>query len=549
MELRQYLNLAIRWWWLLLVVTILGAVMGFVAGRFKTPTYEASTTILIYQAPGALPDAEQVSQGQRVADTYAELLQQRPIMAQLVQNLSLDVDPDLLKRRVHVAQVGNTNLLKLTVTDEDPQLAADVANEIVQVFIAQNVEAQSERYTESLDNLQAQMDQVQTDIKSSEADLDALASQEATLTPQQAQERAQLQTLIAQYRNTYAILLDRYEQVRMTQTHATDRISIVEEALPGKAVGSSSSVLILEGALIGLVLAVGMGLLLEYFSDVVKAKEDVERATSVSVLGMIGVIPSKEEPGDTLVTLNASESASAEAYRLLGISLEHAISQSPVRTLVVTSCTPLEGKTTTTANLAVALARSGWRVIAVDMDLRRPSLHQVFRQPNKGGVSAALQQPGNVAEYLVPVAENLYLMPSGSPSSDASSKLHLPRMVELLEELKAQADIVLIDTPPVMVVADPVIVARLADAVLLVVRSSMTKTSVLRQVVEILEKSGIVLLGAVLNRVKARRDGSYYYYDYSYYDSGLKGSKKAVSNEQQAISEQAKSLKSKVADH
>lgn len=526
MELRQYLSLIFRWWWLLLVVTIIGAVMGFVVGQFRTPTYEASTTILVYQAQGALPDAEAVSQGQRVADTYAELLQQRPIMEELIENLALDVDPDVLKKRVHVVQVGNTNLLKLTVTDEDPQLAADIANEIVRIFIAHDVEERSAQHADSLDNLQAQMEQVQADINNAEADLEALTSGEATLTPQEAQQRAQTQALIAEYRNTYAILLDSYEQIRVTQKQAADRIGVVEKALPGKVVGASNAVLILEGAVIGLMLAIGAGLLFEYLSDVVRAKEDVEHATGASVLGMIGVIPSKHRPGDTLVTLNNPDSASAEAYRLLGISLEHAVSQSAIRTLVVTSCTPLEGKTTTTANLAVALARSGWRVIVADMDLRRPSLHKVFQQPNKGGVSVALQDQSGGGEQLVQVAENLYLMPSGSPTPDASTKLHLPRMVGLLDELKDQADIVLIDTPPIMVVADPIIIARLADAVLLVVRSSMTKTTVLRQAVEILEKSGIFLLGAVLNRVKSRRDGSYYYYDYSYYDSRPRNGRK-----------------------
>jgi len=514
LELRQYLNLAAKWWWLLLVVTVAGAVLGFVAGRFQSPVYEASTTILIYQARGMLPDAEDVSQGQRVADTYAELLQQRPVMEELVDNLDLDVDPDVLKRRVRVAQVGNTNLLKLTVTDEDPQLAADMANEIVHIFMTQDVEDQSGDYAGSLDDLQAQMEQVQADIRGAEADLEALQPDDATLTPQQMQERGQLQALIADHRNTYAILL--------TQMQSAERISVVEEALPGKAVGSSSTVIVLEGALIGLMLAVGAALLFEYLNDAIKASEDVERITGAPVLGMIGVIDKKDEPGSALVTLNDPDTASAEAYRLLSVSVEHEISQRSIRTLVVTSCTPLEGKTTTTANLGVALARSGWRVVVVDMDLRRPSLHKAFQQSNKKGVSSILRQSDEIDDCLIPVAENLYLMPSGPPSSDASSVLQLPRTVGMLEHLKGPADIIIIDTPPVMVVADPVLIARLADAVLLVARPNVTKSSVLKQVVGIVEKSGVRLLGVVLNRVKSRRDGSYYYYDYSYYGSKSK---------------------------
>jgi capsular exopolysaccharide synthesis family protein len=519
---------------MVLTATIVGAILGLGAGRLSVPSYQASTTILIYQAPGALPDAEAVSQGQRVADTYAELLQQRPIMEQLAQNLDLDIDPDALKRKVNVTQVGNTNLLKLTVTDDDPQRAADIANEIVRIFVTENVEVQSGHYTESLDNLQTQMEQVQADIKDTEASLDELKSASATLTPQQTQQRSQLQALIAEYRNTYAILLDRYEQIRMTQTQAIDRISVVEEALPGKVVGSSSSFLILEGAIIGLVLAGGAALLIEYLSDTVKDSADVERLTGVSVLGMVGILPSKKDPGGALVTLNDPESPSTEAYRLLSVSLEHEISQNPVHVLVVTSCTPLEGKTTTTANLAVALARGGWKVIVIDMDLRRPSLHKVFQQPNKAGVSTVLRRPGNVADYLIPVADNLSLLPSGPSASDASSLLQQPRTVELIESLKKLADVILIDTPPVMVVADPVLVARLADAVVMVVKSNVTRFGVLRQVVDLVEKSGARLLGVVLNQVKSHRDGSHYYYDYSYYGTNAVKRKRGASDQGKA---------------
>lgn len=523
MELKQYLNLLRQWWWLLILMTLIGGAAGFVGGRLKGPTYEASTTILIYQAPGTLPGAEQVSQGQRVADTYAQLLQQRPVMEEVIQNLGLAMDAEALQGKVRVSPVRDTNLLELGVTDGDPQRAADIANEIARVFIEQNVAAQSARYAESLKTLQTEIDTIQADITSAEADLAALTTSDATLTPQQTQERNRLQALVADYRNSYAILLDRYEQVRLAQAQATDRVSVVEEALPGQPVSSSTTVIVLEGSLAGLILSIGVVLLIEYLSDAVKTKEEVEQITGVRMLGMVGIIPATNEPADKLVTMHNPNSADAEAYQLLSTNVEHAATQEGIRALVVTSSTPLEGKTTTAANLAISLAQGGWQVILVDMDLRRPALHRIFQQPNRAGVSAALQQPGgSVMDHLVPAAENLYLMTSGPLTADASAVLHLPRLVELIEELKTHADIVILDTPPVMVVADPILVARLADAILLVVHAGVTKASVLRQAVEIVTSSGAKLLGFVLNQVKSHRDGSYYYYDYNYYETPTK---------------------------
>jgi non-specific protein-tyrosine kinase len=498
-----------------------GSVIGFSSARLSGTVYKASTTILVYQAPGVLPGAEQVSQGQRVADTYAQLMQQRPVLSAVIQNLNLPMTSDSLEGMVNISPVRDTNLLEITVTDRDPRRAADISNEIAAVFIDQNVQAQSARYTESLDNLQTEIDHMKENIASTQSDIDNLTDGNSTPTPQQNQERAMLQGLLANYRTSYATLLDRFEQIRLAQAQATDRVSIAEEAEIGKPVAASSaSIIALEGGLVGLMLAIGVVLLIEYLSDTIKTQAEVEMITEVPALGVIGVIQITDSPESALVALFDQNSVNAEAYRLLGANLEHLISRESIRTLMITSSTPLEGKSTTAANIGISLAQSGWQVILVDMDLRRPTLHTVFQQPNKEGVSTALfQRHGNVMDHLVPVAENLYLMPSGPQRSDAAEMLRLPAMIELIEELRGHADLVILDTPPAMVVADPILIARLADAVLLLVRANMTRVGVLRQTTEIIKRSGARLLGTVLNRVQSHGDGSYYYYDYNYYET------------------------------
>jgi non-specific protein-tyrosine kinase len=294
---------------------------------------------------------------------------------------------------------------------------------------------------------------------------------------------------------------------------------VVEEALPGKPVRTSSTgIMILQGFFVGLMVGVGVVLLIEYVSDTVKTKEEIEHITNVPTLGTIGLIHPHNTYEEMLVAMHDPESANSEAYRLLGTNLEHVTTESSIRTLVVTSSTPMEGKTVTAANLALSLAQGGWQVILVDMDLRRPTLHKLFQQPNKNGVAATIQESNqNMLTYLVPVADKLHLMTSGHAPSDASAILRSPRIVELIEELKSHADIIIIDSPPIMAVADPILIARIADAILLVVKARATKLSVLRQTAEIIEKSGAKLLGTVLNQVRSSGDGSYYYYDYPYY--------------------------------
>jgi capsular exopolysaccharide synthesis family protein len=135
---------------------------------------------------------------------------------------------------------------------------------------------------------------------------------------------------------------------------------------------------------------------------------------------------------------------------------------------------------------------------------------------------AVLQPSSGVIEHLTPAAvDNLYVMTSGPIPPNASDVLRSARMVEVMQELKAHADLVIIDTPPLMVVADPILIARLTDAILLVVQAGATRSGVLKQALELVDQSGLRLLGTVLNQVKSRGDGSYYYYDYYYYEDNL----------------------------
>jgi non-specific protein-tyrosine kinase len=523
LELKRYLVLFRRWWWLVISLTLLGGVSAFIAATAQPSVYQATTRILINQAPGALPDATAVLTGQHVSSTYAQLLQKRPVLEAVSANLALDMDPGTLKSRITVRPLAGTNLLEVTVQDGDAQRAADIANEVVRVFIAQNVDFQSSRYAASIANLQTELEQIQADIERTEANLEAYDDEEMDLTPEQIIERNRQEALLSEYRGNHATLLESYEQIRLTQAQSSDRVTVVEEALSGTPVGSASRTRAIQGALVGIALAVGGVLLIEYLDDTVRSVEEVANITGVPLLGMIGDIRSVEKRlNHVLVTVEKPRSTISESYRILRTSLESTSPESPPRTILITSSGPGEGKTTTSANLAVALAQAGNRVILVDADMRRASLHKLFGQDNNRGISTALMETGGhlmSAHWKNTAIDNLYLMPSGPLPPNPADILQSHRTAELVAGLREQFDTVILDSPPVLAVADPTLLARICDATLLVVLANTTRAGALQRAKEQLLQSGASLRGVALNRVTVLDDSYYYYHYYNYYGS------------------------------
>lgn len=202
-----------------------------------------------------------------------------------------------------------------------------------------------------------------------------------------------------------------------------------------------------------------------------------------------------------LVTLTAPASPAAESYRTLRMNLQFASLDRKLRSLLVTSAGPAEGKTTTLANLAVTLAQIDQRVILVDADLRRPSLHRLFQTPNEQGLTTmtledeALENP----PLQFTAVPGLQVLPSGTLPPRPADLLGSRRMEAVLEALMQRADMVLLDAPPVTVVTDAVILATKVDGVLLVVSAGDTKRDHAKQAVERLAKVNANVVGAVLN--------------------------------------------------
>jgi capsular exopolysaccharide synthesis family protein len=269
---------------------------------------------------------------------------------------------------------------------------------------------------------------------------------------------------------------------------------------------------------VGLLFGIGLAFLFEYLDDSIRTKEDLERlAPTLPVLGLIPVLAAwRDRKESRLVTRSDPTSPASEAYRSLRTSIQFLGLDRPVQALVVTSPNAAEGKTTTLTNLAVVLARAGQEVIVVCSDLRRPRLHEFFGVSNAVGFTSVLlgEAPLSVAVQRAPDLERVRVLASGPIPPNPSELLSSDRAAELLDALRRQADIVLIDAPPVLPVTDAAVLSTRVDGTLLVSTANVTTRKHLSRAIELLRHVDARMIGIVLNGVT---EESGYGYAYKYY--------------------------------
>ncbi len=333
-------------------------------------------------------------------------------------------------------------------------------------------------------------------------------------------------------RQLYDGLLQKLKEAQVSAGLKSSNVRVVDAApTPNHPARPNKRLNILLGVLLGLAGGVGLAFLIESLDTTVSSAEDAEM---IAALPSLGMIPLSTRPPIRRLLARSSEagagngeshmiahfrprSQSAEAYRALRTSLLLSGSGTPPKTIVITSPLPQEGKTSTALNSAVVLTQMGARVLLLDCDLRRPSIHRALGVPNEGGLSTLLAT-GKGFEGAVLQSEqipNLYVVPAGPPPPHPAELLSSKYFQECLEKWKQDYDHVLIDTPPVLSVTDAVVLSVYADSVVLVVRSDVTTKNALRQARDLLSQVNARLAGTLLNGVDLTSPGSYYYY-YSY---------------------------------
>ena len=542
-----------RWLWLIIGCTLLGAASAFVIGSRMTPVYSTSATLLVERALTAdALDYNALLTSERLASTYVHMLTGRPVLEAVIARLELEETPAALARRVKVALIPDTQLITLRVEYTDPTQAAWIANTIAEVFTAQIRAVQEQRYTGFLVQAQEQIVESSALIEDTQVKIDALGTPQTT---QEQTELARLEAILAGYRSTYSTLLQNYEEMRLTTAQAAYNVVLVERAqVPENPIEHRKLYTVLA-AVVGAMVAVGAAFLVEYLDDTIKTPDDASQALGLDSLAAISRLSKGEEE---LVVVADPYSPVAEAFRVLYTNIRFSSPDSPLRTILVTSPGVSEGKSITVANLAAAMAQAGLRVAVVDADLRHPRLHQLFGldlhaeegvgEQRGWGLSGSLLAGCTDGRLHSTQVEGLQVLPSGELPPNPAGLLGSQRMDELLDQLTHQVDVVLIDSPPVLPVADAALLAHSVDGVLLVLKASHTPRKAARQAAESLRQVGANLVGAVLNAVPTPR-GRYYYGYYGYHQDGHAGRKRRDRRQKSppAVAQQRSARKRKAA--
>lgn len=290
-------------------------------------------------------------------------------------------------------------------------------------------------------------------------------------------------------------------------------VQIIDRAEPNsKAVSPNKPLNIALGIIIGLVVGVGLAFFIEYLDTSVKTIDDVERTLQAPVLG---VIP--QNVG--LLIEEGAESPHAEAYRVLRTNLLFSRKDDKLNTVAVVSAGAGEGKSTTVFNLATVFAQSGQRVLIVDSDLRRPTLHKLVNVANTIGLTNYLLRQNTLEEVIQTSSlANLDFMASGKLPSSSLGILSSAQMKDLISELKQRYDFVFFDSPPIMGVSDASILASEVDMTLQVIQYRRYPQPMNIRAKQLIEKVGGNLIGIVLNNINMSQDESYYYYSGYYHD-------------------------------
>ncbi|KFI22571.1 CpsD/CapB family tyrosine-protein kinase [Nitrosococcus oceani] len=278
----------------------------------------------------------------------------------------------------------------------------------------------------------------------------------------------------------------------------------------------------LVAMLLGLFGGIGLAFLFEHLDDTLKQSEDMERVLGLSVLGLIPAIsrPDKSLSGEgelALISIEDKRSAFAEAYRSVRTALQFSTPEGAPKSLLVVSANKGEGKSTTAASLAIHFAQAGQKVLLVDGDLRSPSLHRILETPNDTGLTHYLAGEATPVDISQPTTiPNLFLITTGPLPPDPAGLLGSAKMMSLLSTAKEKFDHVIVDSPPVLGLADALILGNLVDGTLFVVAAGHTRRAFAQGAIKRLKMGHTRLLGGILNKFDSRSHG-YGYHDYYYY--------------------------------
>ncbi len=472
MTLLDYLLIGRRWWWLIILGGILGGLGAFLITSRLTPTYSARAKLLVNQVQDPSGTSyTDIIANQSLTTTYAELA------------------------------TSSLNLDRAARSLNDPALTVD--------RLSRKVDASAVDKTQII---------------------------YITATDTSARRAALIADAVAKAFPDY---IREAQLAGASESRLLNTVFVAEPARPNfSQVSPNDTLNVVVGIVLGLLVIVVIIALVEYLDDAVDEREDITAAGS-PFLGFVMQVPTpKGVRADRWVPsiINSPQTPLAESFRQIQANLAFSLSARPSKVILITSSSPGEGKSTMAANLAEALAESSKKVLLIDGDLRKPDAHRYFSLPNASGLTSAFLAGTEVTPaFFGHIGYSLAVLTSGPIPPNPGELLSSPRLAAMLTALRDQFDIIIIDSPPLLGLADASLWLSLADGVILVARRGRTRRGAYESALAAIRSSSIPLIGTVLNGVDRRKSLVYDYpYGYAYGkheegQRGLFGRRKATS--------------------
>ncbi len=449
-----------RWWIIVLFFVLSVIVTGVVSFKVLDPVYKAEASLFVGKESNSIAsiDIGEFSLNQKLVSDYREIILSKLVAKEVIKDLNLDMSVETFQKRVSVYTVKDSRFFKIGFESTNPQIAMDVVNKLSEVII----------------------------------------------------EKAE----------------------EIIQVKNVQRIDIAE--LPVNPIRPNRTMNIAIAGVLGIMIGVFIIFILEYLNYTIKTDKDVERYLGLNIIGEIPVFQGAERGKKkkkskkmkngfslSLISYLDPKAPASEAYRSLRTNIGYMSLDKQIKTILVTSPGPAEGKTTTSANIAISMTQVGKKVLLVETDLRKPKIHRYFGKLNDVGVTDVIVNDLDIDDVIKPIEkiENLSIISSGAIPPNPAELLDSKKMSIFIDQLKERFDLIIFDTPPVGQLTDAAVLGKLVDGAILVVASGQSNIDIAKHAKASLDNVNVKLLGTVMTKINKASSGAYYnrYYSYDQY--------------------------------
>lgn len=524
-------NVLITFFFVTVIIVTIGSFL-------MKPVYRATVTLFIdKESPHVLTTTGQVSLGDTNYYTYkeyfqsqVEIIKSRSIAKQVFEEFKLRKNKDYVNAKdpiadfiksINVETVRDTRLILLSMDNKNPKLAADLANRIADVYVSRNLtyitksEVLNLLKNEYL-KLQTRLSEYSKVYKHKHPKMVRLQQEMEQMVARIKEEKGR----VGDYDNIEVPLVTPYTSSSVLAGLKANNVNIQDKAeVPMVPHRPKKRLNILLSIIVGFFGGIGLVFFFEYLDDTIKGVEDIERLVRWPFLGNILKFEESSKATykekDIFVHTNPKDPIS-EAYKAIRTSVLFSITEErPLKSIVVTSPGPQEGKTVTMCNLGITMAQNRSRVLLIDADMRKPRLHNTFNKKNRVGLSSFLSGQSNFQDIVQSTdIENLSLVCGGLHPPDPSELISSRKMKDFVNMAKENFDFILFDTPPMAVVTDAVVLSKVADGTIVVLESGKTRRRMLPRIDKVFQEAKARILGIILNKVSMGSSNYHYYYSY-----------------------------------